>query len=242
MKTAVINRYYTESDRGKYMKRNIDLSEISDGKLYTAEDLVRADCHDCQGCSACCHGMGNSIILDPMDIWRLSRGTGMNFDGLVNGGYVELGIVDGMILPNIRMSEDTETCGFLDQNGRCSIHGYRPGICRLFPLGRYYEKEGFRYFLQVHECRNKNRSKVRIRKWLGIPNIKEYESYIRMWHDFLLQCENGLAHLDDRNARILRIYVLRVFFQTPYEGEEKEFYHEFKARLNETKEKLQLKS
>ena len=49
---------------GEKMKRDVDLREISDGRLYTAEDMVRADCHDCQGCSACCHGMGNSIILE----------------------------------------------------------------------------------------------------------------------------------------------------------------------------------
>ena len=117
------------------MKRNIDLSEISDGKLYTAEDLVRADCHDCQGCSACCHGMGNSIILDPMDIWRLSRGTGMNFDGLVNGGYVELGIVDGMILPNIRMSEDYRNMR-VSGSERTMLHTWiPPRNLPSFPLG-----------------------------------------------------------------------------------------------------------
>lgn len=225
---------------GEKMKRNVDLREISDGRLYTAEDMVRADCHDCQGCSACCHGMGTSIILDPMDIWRLYRGTGMDFSELVSRGYVELGIADGMILPHLKMTEESDACRFLDPAGRCSVHGYRPGICRMFPLGRYYEGGGFRYFLQVHECRKNNRSKIKIKKWLGIPNIKEYEGYIRDWHDFLGQCEKGLTELDEQNARTLRIYVLRIFFQDPYEGEEKEFYHEFMARLNGTKEKLQL--
>ena len=55
------------------MKRNVDINEISDGRLYSSGDMVKADCHDCKGCSACCRGMGNSIILDPMDIWRLHR-------------------------------------------------------------------------------------------------------------------------------------------------------------------------
>ena len=32
------------------MKRNVELSEISDGRLYTANDMVKADCFDCQGC------------------------------------------------------------------------------------------------------------------------------------------------------------------------------------------------
>ena len=40
------------------MKRNIDLNEISDGRLYSSGDMVKADCHDCAGCSACCRGMG----------------------------------------------------------------------------------------------------------------------------------------------------------------------------------------
>ena len=35
------------------MERRIDLAEISDGKLYGAEDMVKADCGDCEGCSAC---------------------------------------------------------------------------------------------------------------------------------------------------------------------------------------------
>ena len=33
---------------------------------------------------------------------------------------------------------------FLNEQGRCSIHDSRPGFCRLFPLGRFYENGGFR--------------------------------------------------------------------------------------------------
>ncbi len=53
------------------MEREIDLKKISDGKLYTNKDMVKAGCGECQGCSDCCRGMGNSIFLDPMDIYRL---------------------------------------------------------------------------------------------------------------------------------------------------------------------------
>lgn len=120
------------------MKREVSLEEISDGKLYTANDMVRADCGDCAGCSACCHGMGQSIVLDPYDLYRLTKGLGTDFEGLMER-YIELNVVDGIILPNLKMSGAAESCGFLDENGRCSIHLYRPGICRLFPLGRYYE-------------------------------------------------------------------------------------------------------
>ena len=51
------------------MDRYIDLNEVSDGKLYTSNDLVKAGCNDCQGCSACCESMADTIILDPFDIF-----------------------------------------------------------------------------------------------------------------------------------------------------------------------------
>ena len=41
------------------MERRIDLAEISDGKRYGSEDMVKAGCADCQGRSACC---GRSLL------------------------------------------------------------------------------------------------------------------------------------------------------------------------------------
>ena len=76
--------------------------------------MVRADCHDCEGCSACCKGMGNSIILDPLDVWRLCNGLSLDFDGLLER-CLELHVVDGMILPNLRMDGEGEACTFLDE-------------------------------------------------------------------------------------------------------------------------------
>ena len=77
------------------MERMIDLKEISDGRLYTAEDMVKADCQDCKGCSACCRGMGSSIILDPYDIYQLELGLHLSFEKLL-AGYLELNVVEGM--------------------------------------------------------------------------------------------------------------------------------------------------
>ena len=128
------------------MLRNVDLSEISDGKLYDANDMVKADCKGCEGCSACCRGMGKSIILDPLDVHRLTTGLGVPFEALLSQ-HVELNVVDGLILPNLRMTEGADACPFLNEQGRCSIHAYRPGICRLFPLGRFYDIRTYEQFI-----------------------------------------------------------------------------------------------
>lgn len=230
------------------MKRNIRLEDISDGKFYTANDLVRVDCHDCEGCSACCRGMA-SIVLDPYDIWQLCMGLGKTFEELMKG-HIELQVVDGVILPRLKMVGNAESCSFLDENGRCMIHSFRPGICRLFPLGRYYEEDGFRYFLQVNECRKKEQSKIKVKKWLGIPNLKSYEEYIWEWHRFLQICEEAMSTLDDENQRIFQLYILRTFYQTPYQVFEEtcdekgdvylRFYQEFSTRMKKLKEQLSL--
>lgn len=47
------------------MERHINLEEISDGKLYGLNDMVRADCGDCKGCFACCTGMGRVHCAGP---------------------------------------------------------------------------------------------------------------------------------------------------------------------------------
>lgn len=228
------------------MKRQVELSEISDGRLYTANDMVRADCRGCEGCSACCRAMGTSVVLDPLDIHRLCRGLHVSFAQLLETG-VELHVVDGLVLPNLKMTGETEACTYLDAQGRCSIHAFRPGICRLFPLGRYYEEDGFKYFLQIHECKKDMRGKVKVKKWLETEQIKDYESYIFKWHNFCLACEQALQTLDEENARILTLYILRTFYQTPYGQQDlKEmpidggFYPEFEERLKETERKLGL--
>lgn len=215
------------------MKREIDLREISDGRLYSANDMVKADCHDCQGCSACCHGMGESILLDPRDLWRLTRATGLSFEEMLDQ-YVELHLVDGMILPNLKMKEETDACSFLDGEGRCSIHAHRPGICRLFPLGRVFEDGKFQYFLQIYECEKKDRSKIKVKKWISEENFPVYEKYINDWHGFVVRCTEAIKTLEESQRRTLTLYVLRAFFQTPYPSDD--FYEEFYRRFTEAKE------
>ena len=89
-----------------------------------------------------------------------------------------------MILPNLRMDPEKNCCVFLDDQGRCAIHSFRPGICRIFPLGRFYENRDFQYFLQIHEC-PANRSKIKVKKWIDTPELQENQKFIRDWHYFL---------------------------------------------------------
>lgn len=161
------------------MRREGDLSSLTDGKLYRSSDMAKLGCNECEGCSACCRGMGNSVVLDPYDIWRMENGTGKKLSEMI-GQEIMLSVVDGLILPSLNM-ETTGVCPFLNAEGRCAVHAFRPGICRLFPLGRYYHEDGFSYVLMSGECKKENRTKVKIEKWIGEANTAKYEQFVLRW-------------------------------------------------------------
>lgn len=212
------------------MRRAVDLADISDGRRYGANDMVRADCGGCAGCSVCCTGMGTSVILDPYDVQELVQGLSLTFEQLLSSA-LELNVVDGIILPNLRMAGERERCSFLDEQGRCSIHPFRPGFCRLFPLGRIYEGDGFRYFLQVKECPRQNRGKVKVRKWIGVPQFSRYEWFVLEWHDFLKARQEQVREDPDGDlARFVCMRLLKHFYLQPFDSR-RDFYEQFEDRL-----------
>lgn len=188
------------------MIRECNMEDISDGRRYGLKDMVKADTGGCQGCYKCCTGMGNSIVLDPYDVWKLRVHLSgesdtdtwkmedsvqrtdfrvIGFEDLLKSGKIELNMVDGLILPNLKMDEN-DRCAFLNDEGRCTIHTVRPGICRLFPLGRIYDGEGgFSYFLQTRECIKENRVKIKVKKWIDVPCTEKNQQFIAAWHYFI---------------------------------------------------------
>lgn len=217
------------------MLREGSVEELSDGKLYTAQDLVRIGTNACAGCSDCCR-MGAVIVLDPLDVFELDRFLSQRFADLLNE-TIELQVIDGLILPVLKMGQDG-VCPYLDEAGRCSIHTFRPGICRLYPLGRYWEGGDFRYILQRGECTHPGATKVRIKKWLGIPELPRYEEFCRSWHSLLEQTRRLLEAGDPSGTlrRQLCLYLLQQFYEKSWA--DADFYTEYEERVKEARRHL----
>ncbi len=211
-----------------------NLQDISDGRLYEWNDMVKVGCHDCTGCSACCRDMGQSILLDPYDAFRLSSNLGKSFEELLQGP-VELHAEEGLILPNLRMVADG-ACSFLDSNGRCSIHAFRPGICRLFPLGRNYTPDHLDYFLLLDACPAKNKTKMKVGKWLDCDNLKVYQRFLLDWHNLTKQVRAQVTGClnDPEMSRKITMAFLQLFYIKPYS--KADFYTEFYERVRQISE------
>jgi len=213
------------------MEHKVNLEEISDGKLYTKNDMVKLGCDGCSGRASCCRFAEDTITLDPYDLYQLSTGEGLTFELLYSRELIALAPVQGLLLPHLNFSEETGTCPFLETDGLCRIHGNRPGLCRLFPLARYFEEDKLYYILQVHECPNPVTPKVKIKNWMGIPNLERYEIFLTEWHALIADTQKKIAAAtDNQTINTVTTVFLKLFYLTPY-GKDEDFYTQFKQRL-----------
>ena len=193
------------------MIREIDENLITPDKLFLSSDMAKLGCNNCEGCSDCCRDRAGAITLDPYDIGLLREGFNYSFEDLIEKGYVTFAADDGVILPALAIKKDEDECVFLNDKGRCSIHGFRPGICRMFPLARLYHDDGsFSYFLQEGECQRSNGVKIKISKWLGYPDIREYEESVRNYHDALRTFRNRMQKV---RSHEMQVKMQRMFIQ-----------------------------
>ena len=112
------------------MEREVDIELISDGKRYLSNDLVKLECEECKGCSDCCKDMGDSILLDPYDVFMLTVHLKRTFESFLDQ-EISLGVIHQVILPHLKMCQEELNCSFLSEDGRCKIHSIRPGKIRL---------------------------------------------------------------------------------------------------------------
>lgn len=218
-----------------------------EGRFYHWNDMVKADSRDCKGCSDCCRDMGESILLDPYDIWQLEIHLHVTFATLMEE-KIALHVEEGLILPHLSMAGEEERCGFLNAEGRCAVHAFRPGLCRLFPLGRNYADGQLRYFLLDGACKNAGAAKVKVRKWIGVEEGARYEAFLTAWHTLRKELrerilwtaaaktgEEGFAEENreessaEEKIRDLNLGFLRIFYEKQYEPED--FYGQFAERL-----------
>lgn len=159
--------------------------------------------------------------------------------GLLESGAAALTVWEGMILPHLQMNEATGACSFLSPEGRCGIHDYRPGMCRLFPLGRNFEDGQMNYFLLEQACENKSRSKIRVSRWLGIEPAERYHAFVLLWHDFRREIVDILSEAEEEQAKQLNLFLLRTFYLAPYDLND-DFYEQFERRVTHIRNAFEL--
>ena len=211
------------------------LNEISDGKLYDIEDMVKADTCGCNGCSDCCKDVGDLVVLTPFDIYEMTTYLNTDFDKLL-GDKILLRENNKITLPYLKMQDENKNCSFLDKNGRCTIDLKRPNICRLFPLGRAYQDNDFKYFLQVDNCPKDELKDVKVSQWINIENYNENKKFILEWYKFIKALTFRLKFVrDEKEIAHINEFLLDNFYRVKIDND---FYKSFEELLPKVKNKL----
>lgn len=209
-------------------------------RLYELSDMAKTGCHNCEGCSLCCQGMGESVVLDPLDGYRLTVSLQQPFEAFLEK-QIALHAEDGIILPHVVMTGADKSCVFLNEQGRCSIHAFRPGLCRTFPLGRNYEAGKLTYFLLEEQCPKQNKTKVKVSKWIDTPLLPQNQEFLIRWHYLVKKLKErakALQVLEKNESGIqeelknMSLRLLQIFYIRPYE-KDVDFYSQFHERTAE---------
>lgn len=223
------------------MNSKINLYEITDGNFYGINDLVKADTGGCVDCSACCYGVGELVILTPYDVYEMSSYLELSFDELLID-KIKLQHENKITLPHLNVISGSDRCSFLSESGRCQIHAHRPSICRLFPLGRVYEDDDFKFFLQTNSCVKENLTSIKVENWIGISNYNENKKFLLTWHKLLKALNFRVKFIrDEQELKAINTDLLDTFFKISHASSAQkhdDFYSAFYAILPEAKKRL----
>ncbi len=150
----------------------------------------------CHGCSRCCHD--KVIQVNPYEVARLAQNRALSTTE-VRARYTE---ANGTVLK--RTAEGA--CIFLTPQG-CGVHGDRPLVCRLYPLGRHVTAEGeetFRELTPHSQTEGEYGVSGTVQEFLatqGAPLfIEAVDRYVELVGSMIVKLHEVSADRDDRQA------------------------------------------
>ena len=111
------------------------------------------------------------------------------------------------------------------------LHDTHPKYAQCHYL---FSLDSAQYFLQIYECKNVNRTKVKVKKWIDTPDLKQNDQFILAWHDFVEEIQTKMMRIaDDEIFKKVNMFLLQQFYIERYH--EEDFYTQFDERLAKAK-------
>lgn len=191
----------------------------------------------CTACGKCCaNDSVDMILLTPFDLYNLSKGTGKNINDIVND-YTNVYIGKNSNFPVVQLNSvfnlqksieygmKYKVCPFLKDN-KCSVHDFKPSICRLYPLGRTItistddNEKTMTYFLLKNRCGGKGEFNS-LDNW--IKNRSDYDRLQKEYSTFFATITsiidlNKLQELSQKDKSLSRVlnmmynFIINVYY------------------------------
>ena len=137
----------------------------------TPDDVIK---FQCSRCGDCCRNVKESVIVEPLDLFRIARFFGKTTDDVMEEYTTALRLAWGYPMLTLKIKQHMDACVFL-RAGKCGIYEARPRACRTYPLGTGPDDEKPGAFLDLIVSKKQHHftgESVRVRDWMG-QNIND---------------------------------------------------------------------
>ena len=138
----------------------------------------------CSACGACCKNVRDSIVLEPLDAFRIvcekmKNGFTNSADDILWNIAELKELSRGFFVFVLRTVNDSGVCGMLENN-RCTIYSVRPRTCRLYPFTAEPcpKEHRIKWYLCTEQAHHFGTGTVTAREWQRKNISKEDEEYL----------------------------------------------------------------
>lgn len=199
----------------------------------------------CTMCGDCCRNR-DDIILNPNDLFNIAKGMKIR-PVKVFEQYCNMYIGHTSRIPIIRLNSVgmDKHCVFLNEK-LCSVQDFKPTVCAMFPIGRYYhcEKDNSQngtvgYIFTNPNCGDKREIHI-VREWLEKYGIPTNDEFFLKWTDTIKTLSEMVVEFEkhQNEARINLIWHFLCFSLYLNYDIDKEFMPQFLNNVELTIENL----
>lgn len=141
----------------------------------------------CTCCGECCRHVRQSVPVESLDAFRLTRLLRESDEGIVcmddfTERYTELALLDecGYFMLMLRVTDTDDACVFLKDN-RCTVHAAKPRTCRIYPFVAGIGDNGFpEYLVSREKTHHFKGSAVHVKAWMKRRFTEEDKAFLQM--------------------------------------------------------------
>ena len=197
----------------------------------------------CQKCAECCRHVEDALMLEPLDIYRLSRY--LRDQGETVGGpedvldrYAHPALIEGLPIYQLNSVGDDHACVFL-KDGRCAVYDARPQVCRMYPFGTAPGSRGkdFNFYLCTERRHHFGTGSVRVKDWLSENLSKETKEFYKVEYEVLPLLGRTLKAIGEERFKRL-LFQLLYYLYFGYDLE-KPFLPQYEGNMTALKKVLE---
>lgn len=196
----------------------------------------------CEKCAACCQNLADPFMLDALDAYRLAkhlREHGECIEGTddVLSRYAEPALVECYPIFRVKTAGKDAACIFL-KDGKCSVYGARPQVCRLYPFTVAPGSKGrdFQYLLCTERDHHFGRGSVTVKDWMSENFPKEAREFSRAQNEWFPRIARGIHALGDTGRKRA---LFRILYYLYYGYDlDKPFLPQYEANMEELEKAL----